>query len=175
MTEYVAGFMFSEDKRKVALIIKKRPRWQKGRKNAIGGHVEPGETPSQAMVREFEEETGVRHTDWRLFCTLKGEGFEVHFYWTTGVLSRLKTMTDEEICICKATFLHGTNVLPNLRWLIPMALDKDGLVSIVYETGGRPVCADCGCPQPDVGSLHMEECPGHNPDYCVVCEEESPG
>jgi len=175
MTEYVAGFMFSEDKKKVALITKKRPQWQKGRLNAIGGHVERGETPSQAMAREFEEETGVRQDSWRLFCTLKGDWGEVHFYWATGILSRLKTMTDEQVRICKATFLHGTNVLPNLRWLIPMALDKSSLVAIVYEAREQAVCADCGIPQPDEGSLHLEQCPGHNPDYCVVCADEPQG
>ncbi len=124
MTEYVAGFMFSEDKKKVALIEKNRPQWQKGKKNGIGGHVETNEMPYDAMVREFEEETGVRHTDWNHFCTLQGPWGKVHFYKTTGILSRLKTMTDETVCRVKARFLHGSNVVPNLRWLIPLALSE---------------------------------------------------
>jgi len=125
LMEYVAGFMFSFDKKKVALILKNRPQWQKGRKNGIGGHVESGETPDEAMVREFEEETGVRHVPWNQFCTLVGPWGFVYFYRATGTLGRLKTMTDESICICKARYLHGSNVVPNLNWLIPMALSKD--------------------------------------------------
>lgn len=35
----------------------------------------------------------------------------------------------------------------------------------------RAICADCGMPQPDDGSLHMEECPGHDSRFCVVCQE----
>jgi len=122
MTEYVAGFMFSEDRKKVALIEKKRPQWQKGLKNGIGGHVEENEMPYDAMIREFEEETGVGHYDWNHFCTLKGPWGQVHFYKTTGVLGRLKTMTDETVCICNAWRVKG--VVPNLNWLIPMALSK---------------------------------------------------
>ena len=33
----------------------------------FGGHVEPGETPEQALVRELNEELGVALTTWRLF------------------------------------------------------------------------------------------------------------
>ena len=54
MKEYVVGFMFSEE------ILKNKPDWQAGRLNGVGGKVEPNEYPDQAMVREFEEETGVR-------------------------------------------------------------------------------------------------------------------
>lgn len=55
--EYVLGFMFDPTLRKVLLVWKDRPTWQKGRLNGIGGHIEAGETPHEAMVREFEEET----------------------------------------------------------------------------------------------------------------------
>ena len=34
--KYVAGFMFSEDRRLVALIRKSKPEWQKGKLNGIG-------------------------------------------------------------------------------------------------------------------------------------------
>lgn len=127
--EYVAGFMFSEDKKKVALIIKNRPQWQKGLMNGIGGHVETGEKPYDAMVREFEEETGVRHSDWNHFCTLQGPFGKVHFYKAIGVLGRLKTLTDETVCVCKAWRLNG--VVPNLNWLIPMALSKNNDYALV--------------------------------------------
>ncbi len=56
--EYVLGFMFSPDEKKVLLIWKNRPSWQAGKLNGIGGKVNPGETPLEAMEREFIEETG---------------------------------------------------------------------------------------------------------------------
>ena len=57
MRSYVLGFCFSRDHSKVVLIAKNRPKWQAGRLNGIGGHVEDGEIPIVAMAREFREES----------------------------------------------------------------------------------------------------------------------
>lgn len=57
-TQYVCGFAF-DPLGQVVLIQKKRPAWQAGKLNGVGGHVEPGEAPASAMAREFFEETGV--------------------------------------------------------------------------------------------------------------------
>lgn len=38
---------------------KNRPEWQKGRLNFPGGHIEAGEDPVTAAVRELKEETGL--------------------------------------------------------------------------------------------------------------------
>lgn len=48
MTEYVAGLYFDRDGRKVAMVEKLNPAWQKGKYNAIGGKIEPGEEPLDA-------------------------------------------------------------------------------------------------------------------------------
>lgn len=56
---YVCGFMLDTDLRRVLLIEKKRPDWQLGRLNGVGGKIEPGETPREAMAREMWEETGL--------------------------------------------------------------------------------------------------------------------
>ena len=55
-TEYVLGFAFTKDLKQVALIRKKRPEWQAGKLNGIGGKVNINEVPLLAMVREFQEE-----------------------------------------------------------------------------------------------------------------------
>ena len=54
---YVLGFVFSLDASRVLLIWKNRPEWQKGKLNGIGGKIEEGELPIDAMKREFSEET----------------------------------------------------------------------------------------------------------------------
>lgn len=127
MTEYTAGFMFSEDHKQVALIIKNRPEWQAGLANGIGGHMELRESPFNCMVREFKEETGVLHIKWAPFITLcvvgefpEAKGAIVHFFQTTGDLEALKTTTDEHVVICQVDLLPH-NIVPNLKWLIPLA------------------------------------------------------
>jgi len=66
MKHYVLGFVFNRYRDKVLLIEKKRPAWQAGHWNGIGGKIEDVvprrygrtfETPGEAMVRECLEET----------------------------------------------------------------------------------------------------------------------
>ena len=127
-TKYVLGFMFTEDLATVALIRKKRPVWQAGKLNGIGGHIEPGETAPAAMVREFKEETGYDTTvgGWERFAQLKGEDFEVDVFWSCGELTQLKTQTDELIECHQVKLIDPfrRDVVENLCWLIPLAVDS---------------------------------------------------
>lgn len=133
-TKYVAGLLFSKNKKAVLLILKKRPSWQKGKLNAIGGHVEEGETCHEAMVREFKEETGLLVPDWRNFCTLTNETHKgvVEFYCAFGNIYDTKSLTDENIYVATLSLLP-TMIIPNLAWLIPMAL-ADREKTTVIET-----------------------------------------
>jgi 8-oxo-dGTP diphosphatase len=129
--EYVAGFLFANNFELVALIEKQKPAWQKGKLNAIGGKIEPGETPLQAMVREFQEETSMLVENWRQFVTLSGDGFVVHFFFamvSEDAIYEVKTMTEEEVSVYEYDELCDLKTIPNLRWLIPMAM------SMQYET-----------------------------------------
>lgn len=126
MTKYVAGFLFDYDYKKVALIRKKKPEWQAGRLNAIGGKVEHAEACLVAMIREFFEETGSKIYGWRPFCTLSGEDWIVHFYEAQGSLEELHSVTDEHIEVWDVESVKGfdeTVMIPNLAWLVPMAMD----------------------------------------------------
>ena len=145
--EYVAGFLFNADCSQVLLIEKQKPEWQKGRYNAIGGKIEtywvaddytPFETPLVAMRREFKEETGVEWDRWEKFCVLSGsfaysehdkDSWIVHFFY--GLEQRLNlggcynvaiVAPGEERIFVDSPLPHYDRRLPNLRWLIPMAL-----------------------------------------------------
>lgn len=73
MTRYVVGFLFADDE--VLLIKKNHPSWQFGKLNGLGGHIEENESPLDAMIREFEEESGgARIEHWNMFLLLKGGG-----------------------------------------------------------------------------------------------------
>lgn len=98
---YVCGFAFSLNLRRVWLIVKNRPAWQKGRVNGIGGRVEGKETATQAMVREFKEETGVvtSEAQWLFLEGHKHKnGVEVSFFAARlEGHDRPTTTTDEQV------------------------------------------------------------------------------
>jgi 8-oxo-dGTP diphosphatase len=135
----VCGFCFDPTERWVALIRKTRPDWQVGFLNGIGGKLEYGEIPTDAMVREFREEAGALVSEWDLFCVHhdRANDFEVYYFRAKGDLSQCKTTTDEEICVVRVEDVPTLKVVPNLQWLIPMALDKSvELATTVWNKNG---------------------------------------
>lgn len=127
--DYVAGFLFNEKLSNVCLVHKQKPVWQKGKLNAVGGKIEVGESPELAMRREFSEEAGVDISDWNQFCVLRGESediWRVHFFFAVGDTKRAKQMESEPISRYEISTIlqeQGFPLIPNLRWLIPMALN----------------------------------------------------
>ena len=124
MTNNVVGFLLDKVTSNVVLIEKKRPEWQCGKLNGVGGHIESGEMPLEAMQMEFLEETGLRVMDWQLCVNMVGKDWRVHFYSAHGSIARVTTITDEEVVIVPIHNLPD-NIIPNLRWLIPLCLDTD--------------------------------------------------
>lgn len=138
---YVCGFAFPHAAPDfVWLIRKKKPEWQAGKLNGISGKIEGRESAVEAMVREFKEEAGlfIPADRWFRFSILdamtpNGEIVgRVHFFRTVLALGELpETKTDEELVYTRAEHLPS-DVIPNLRFLIPMAR-HDGL-STVYPS-----------------------------------------
>lgn len=126
---YVAGFAFSRYSTSVVALVKKnRPAWQRGLYNAIGGKVGdivPGETSIQAMVREFQEETGLttEETDWKSVATLEDQAnsFQVRFFAASLNIANLVSTTDEKIEIVRVGQINRHNSIPNLEYLVPLA------------------------------------------------------
>jgi len=132
---YVAGFLFNKNLDRVALILKLKPDWQKGKWNAIGGKFEHSDKSLLAsMVREFEEETGLHVEDWTRFCSLSGfdkgeDSWTVHFFYASDDSVEDVRIVEEELpSVFDVDELHEIGTLPNLSWLIPMALHcmRDG-------------------------------------------------
>lgn len=154
MKGYVVGFMFSMVEfysgtyPMVALIRKNRPEWQKGRLNGIGGKIEPGELPDDAMVREFKEETGLEFKGWRQFMRQYGAEEVLYFYVALverPVLDQLKTTTDETIVIeevdeaCESSEEQKDRTVPNLRWELHAAwLAARSNLFLDINVGERP-------------------------------------
>jgi len=113
--------MFSKFRNNVLLIEKKRPAWQRGQWNGVGGKVEKDEIPFAAMEREFSEETGYHFHQWEFAGILDGEDFVVTVYKCFSNPWHAKTVTDEKVSVFNIRKLPL--VIPNLVWMIPMMLD----------------------------------------------------
>jgi 8-oxo-dGTP diphosphatase len=137
---YVVGFMFNPDKSCVALIQKTHPDWQRGKLNGVGGKIEPDETPEAAMLREWTEETHTTFSYWKLFCTLETGRVIVYFYagWSLADIVFPQMPPEEEQVSWHLTaevMRASLDIIPNLRWLIPMALDESVTCTAIEKSG----------------------------------------
>jgi 8-oxo-dGTP diphosphatase len=124
MNQYVLGFAFDHRFRNVLLINKVLPDWQRGKLNGVGGKIQITETAFEAMTREFHEEVGIYTSQdkWRLFCQLTGVDYTVYCYATEMPFISLLPMTDERPEWVSYLILP-TNIVHDLNWLIPMAVE----------------------------------------------------
>lgn len=133
--EYVVGFLFNHERDMVVLIQKTKPKWQAGYLNGVGGKIESKDVDNHhlpmtnAMVREFLEETGVKtyHDDWRNFATMRGKDWVVYCFvcFDTNALNNVSTTSEERIVVVPISKLKDYQVLSNIPWLLPMALDEN--------------------------------------------------
>lgn len=136
---YVAGLVFCDNH--VLLIRKNRPNWMNGKLNGIGGHIELGENPIDAMKREFTEETGLTSPNWTPFAILTGSVADKaklnwSVYWFTTTIPNKETFkpkltTDEPVHWYNLGRVDYHPIVPNLRWLIHMALERISNTNIV--------------------------------------------
>jgi len=132
---YVVGFAFDHDFSHVLLIWKNRPLWQAGKLNGIGGKIEPGELPLNAMIREFAEETGIMETQWKIVgrrfrAAIEDNqpgSYEMYMYAAQIDLDLLQSAVnpegDEEVT-CQAIDMENIRQMgvPGLPWCIDGAL-----------------------------------------------------
>lgn len=137
---FVVGFMFEEGGPKVLLIRKKRPQWQVGMLNGVGGKIEERDvSPEHAMVREFFEETTIATSilDWRCFCMLEDHDSIVYMFTSQGPIALARKREDEYPVMVMANQLHLEDVVPNLLWLVPMARATYQVTAYVFEHGSK--------------------------------------
>jgi hypothetical protein len=127
MKKYVLGFAFNDYH--VLLIKKTRPFWQKDLYNVIGGHIEDNETPIKAMVREFEEECGIKtqQSDWEQFCIMNGDDWICYCFRSRNMfeLSEANQTTDEVPKIISSYTLDKYKTISNIPALVGLAMDTN--------------------------------------------------
>jgi 8-oxo-dGTP pyrophosphatase MutT (NUDIX family) len=133
MKSYCVGFLF-DNKDNVLLVKKNRPEWQFGRLNGIGGKVEPAEFYKSAMVRESVEEIGFT-PEWELFSVYKVFGEYILYIFRAFVNDITVPLTNDVgeehfiVPVAQVKTYTESDMIYNLSWLIPLALDKD--ISVV--------------------------------------------
>lgn len=130
VTYYVVGFWFNNARDRVALIRKIKPEWQKGLLNGVGGKVEGNESFRQAMVREFQEETGVETIEgnWTLAIEQRGENYFLavfHGKALTNVCEDFIKADEQVEWYNVKELLEREDLIKNLPWFITLAFDKD--------------------------------------------------
>lgn len=134
----VVGFLRSCETDNIVCIRKKKPDWQRGKLNGVGGKCEYGnqkytqwEEPIDAMKREWREEIGFdAPVEWKHFAMQRGTDYEV-FYFKAEMLTfddmpALPHVNDtgesvEQFSVeCLINhWKHSTS--PGLSWLLPLA------------------------------------------------------
>lgn len=118
------AFIFSPDLSQVLLIRKNKPPKHAGLLNGLGGKCEAGESHLECVVREVEEECGLKISQqkWLSMGELTWENWQVTL-WTTVFDAKLPTQFPEESVDWYPSSPVPEKVLTNLNWLIPLAVD----------------------------------------------------
>lgn len=129
MKSYVLGFL-TDERHQFLLMRKIRPFWQRGCLNGIGGKMEDGESPAEAMYREAEEEAGLSGIKWQPMGKLEGldgdgEEFVVYVYRARVREIKFQQRTDETLVVMTYQDAMAHRYINNLAFLLPMALYWD--------------------------------------------------
>lgn len=124
MIKYTTGFAFDKKLENVLLIRKNRPEWQKGKLNGLGGLIEHDEIPILSLIREFEEECGIKTNVymWTHISTIYGDVWCVDFFSCICDITKATKTTDENIEIIPINQLYKHSCVNSISWLIPLAI-----------------------------------------------------
>ena len=146
------GFIFTSDGSQVLLIQKKRPEWQKGRYNGIGGHLNTKEEQyfnfEGCFVREVKEECNLTIKPnlvkqiGRIICLREDVIVPIYVYkmGSEEEIMNVQQLTDEPLKWWNPFELKIQSVVPNLMFLVPFAwyclnqpLLKKGNIILEYD------------------------------------------
>lgn len=122
MVRYSMGFIVSEDGQSVLLLCKNRPAFLVGKWTGIGGHIEEGETPREAMVRECEEECGLKVAaeGWQEMPTLFRPSSEISIFLARADLSLARSVTDEPVQVFTWDEAFAANLSDSAVEMLPI-------------------------------------------------------
>lgn len=135
MKNYVVGFI--TDGKRVLLIKKNRPDFQKGLYNGVGGLILENETPLDAIIRKTKSETGLEINDWIKLDTFPYPETEttLHLFQATvskKFIKHYRTTTDEIVRLFKIEELPF-NIFPDVSYICKRRLIKQKEQKALYQ------------------------------------------
>ncbi len=113
------------------VLVGKRPlgKASPGRWEFPGGKIEPGEWPEVCIVREIEEELGIKVANLKLLNVQdhqypNGEKFRLHFYFCEVVAGEPQSLWHDEIKWIEAEKLETIDLLAADIGLVPLIQEK---------------------------------------------------
>lgn len=133
MITFVMGLPFTADGHELALIRKDKPAWMAGLLNGPGGHIEAGETPIEALLRELREECNIQEpvTSWREIARMSDSHALVHVFscFSDGLKPTVRAMTREAVEWVEPTSPDlASRCVPGLARVIEHALQRPGAI-----------------------------------------------
>jgi len=126
----------------ILMIRKKRPAWQAGKLNLPGGHIEEGEEPADAAIRELYEETGLVTSSVEEVGRIHGSnGALVHVFTIFGRSGEIEQKTDESLEEIKTSLLALRSDLVDYNLVIIQGLIEGSMFNwdIYHEEHGYRV------------------------------------
>jgi len=122
MKHYVMGFIFNKAKNRVLLVKKKRPEWQAGKWNGIGGKIDDtDESPLVAMNREALEETESSFIFHHCITFVCQGGTVFVFKAVCYDQIHFEQVEDELLQVCDLDTLPA-NIDADLKWILAVCL-----------------------------------------------------
>ena len=115
------AFIFNKDLTKVLLITKQKPDQHKGLLNGLGGKLEANESHLDCVVREIEEEAGLKSKskNWNKVGNITWIHWHVSV-WTMVSRIKVNDFPDDSVDWYPVNDLPD-NIIENLKWLIPLS------------------------------------------------------
>ena len=116
---------------------KKKNDMNEGKWMGVGGHIEPGETPDQALVREIKEETNLDVTSFRYVAKLLfvNDDYQeiMHLYKVDAVEGEIKECNEGDLRYIPKESIHLLNMWEGDKYFLDRLDDDYFELTLIYK------------------------------------------